>query len=109
MLARLHFIVRVPVGKRGTPKPMVVDVEALQAELAAAAAGPTTSPTRCTRGTAPRRSGCWPVADAFPASYQEDLLARQAVDDLARLDGLTEGQLALRLWTPRARRRATGG
>ena len=35
------------------------------------------------------------------AGYQEDFSAEQAVDDLVRLDGLSEGQLALRLWTPR--------
>ena len=53
------------------------------------AAGPTTSPTRCTPGTAPRPSGCWP---GWPTpsrpSYQEDFSAEQAVDDLERLDGL---------------------
>ena len=103
VLARLHFIVRVPVGKRGTPKPMVVDVEALQARLAAAARSWTDDlADALARGTATRRSGCsrgWPTPSA---AYQEDFPAEQAVDDLARLDGLTEGQLALRLWTPRA-------
>ena len=37
VLARLHFVVRVPVGRRGSPKPASVDHDALQAELAAAA------------------------------------------------------------------------
>ena len=39
------------------------------------------------------------VADAFPPGYQQDFSAEQAVDDLARLDGLSEGQLSMRLWT----------
>src|SRR4029453_12722915 len=37
VVARLPFVVRVPVGTRGSPKPMSVDVEALQAQLAAGA------------------------------------------------------------------------
>ena len=40
------------------------------------------------------------VADAFPAAYQDDFPAERAVDDLAQLENLTPGQLALRLWTP---------
>ena len=103
VLARLHFIVRVPVGKRGTPKPMVVDVEALQAQLAAAARSWTddlADALAARHGDEAERMLAR-VADAFPAAYQEDFSAEQAVDDLARLDGLTEGQLALRLWTPR--------
>ena len=53
------------------------------------AAGPTTSPTRCTPGTAADAERMLArVADAFPAAYQEDFPAEQAVDDLERLDGL---------------------
>ena len=37
VLARLHFVVRLPVGRRGRPGPVDVDVDALQAELAAGA------------------------------------------------------------------------
>ena len=106
VLARLHFVVRVPVGKRGTPKPMVVDVEALQAELAAAARSWTddlADALAARHGDEAERLLAR-VADAFPAAYQEDFSAEQAVDDLARLDGLAEGQLALRLWTPKRRR-----
>ena len=103
VLARLHFIVRVPVGRRGTPKPMVVDVEALQAELAAAARSWTDDLADAlhTRYGAESERMLARVADAFPASYQDDFSAEQAVDDLARLDGLSDGQLSLRLWTPK--------
>ena len=103
VLARLHFVVRVPVGKRGQPKPMAVDVEALQAELAAAARSWTddlADALHARHGTEAERL-LSQVADAFPASYQGDFSAEQAVDDLARLEGLGEGQLALRLWTPK--------
>ena len=102
VLARLHFVVRVPVGRGGTPKPMVVDVEALQAELAAAARSWTDDLTDAlqARHGAEAEKLLSQVADAFPTSYQNDFSAEQAVDDLARLDGLSEGQLSLRLWTP---------
>jgi glutamate dehydrogenase len=102
VLARLHFVVRVPVGRRGSPKPMAVDVEALQAELAAAARSWTDdlSDALTERHGVEAEKLFARVADAFPAGYQEDFTAQQAVDDLERLDGLTEGQLALRLWTP---------
>jgi glutamate dehydrogenase len=103
VLARLHFVVRVPVGRRGTPKPMVVDAEALQAELAAAARSWTDdlSDALHARHGAEAERMLARVADAFPASYQDDFSAEQAVDDLARLDGLTDGKLSLRLWTPK--------
>ena len=106
VLARLHFVVRMPVGRRGSPKPMSVDVEALQAELAAAARSWTDdlSDALHARYGAEAERMLARVADAFPAAYQEDFSAEQAVDDLARLDGLAEGQLSLRLWTPPARR-----
>ena len=104
VLARLHFVVRVPVGRRGSPKPMAVDVEALQAELAAAARSWTDDLTDAlhARHGAEAERMLARVADAFPASYQEDFSAEQAVDDLERLDGLADGQLSLRLWTPTA-------
>src|SRR3954466_5144863 len=103
VLARLHFVVRVPVGRRGSPKLMAVDVDALQAELAAAARSWTDDLSDALN--APQGAGAERmlarVADAFPASYQEDFTAEQAVDDLERLDGLTDGQLSLRLWSPK--------
>jgi glutamate dehydrogenase len=103
VLARLHFVVRVPVGRQGSPAPMPVDVEALQSALAAAARSWTddlADALQARHGAEAERL-LSQVADAFPAAYQEDFTAEQAVDDLARLDGLTEGQLSLRLWTPR--------
>jgi glutamate dehydrogenase len=103
VLARLHFVVRVPVGRRGSPKPMAVDVDALQAELAAAARSWTDdlSDALHARHGAEAERMLARVADAFPASYQEDFSAEQAVDDLERLDGLADGQLSLRLWSPK--------
>jgi glutamate dehydrogenase len=103
VLARLHFVVRVPVGQRGSPKPMNVDVEALQAQLAATARSWTDdlADALVARYGADADTMLARVADAFPVAYQENFSAEQAVDDLARLEGLGEGQRALRLWTPR--------
>ena len=91
---------------------MTVDVEALQAELAAAARSWTDDlADALPPGTArrPRRMFAR-VADAFPAAYQEDFPAEQAVDDLdaARRP---RRRRSCRCGSGRrpARRRATGG
>ncbi|MGZ4507308.1 MAG: NAD-glutamate dehydrogenase [Blastococcus sp.] len=104
VLARLHFVIRMPVVRGGSPKPMTVDVETLQAELAAAARSWTDdlADALAARYGAEADKIFARVADAFPASYQEDFPAEQAVDDLARLDGLADGELALRLSAPTA-------
>ncbi|SOC52123.1 glutamate dehydrogenase [Blastococcus aggregatus] len=102
VLARLHFVVRLPVSRHGRSTPAVVDADALQAELAAAARSWTddlADALTARHGSEGERLFAR-VADAFPAAYQGDFPAERAVDDLARLDGLTDGQLALRLWTP---------
>ncbi|WP_324275018.1 hypothetical protein [Blastococcus brunescens] len=112
VLARLHFVVRVPQGRRGSsPKPMTVDVEALQAELAAAARSWTDELSEAlhARYGAEAEKLLARVADAFPSGYQQDFSAEQAVDDLARLDGLTAGQLSMRLWTPKGAAAGSGG
>ncbi|SDF72178.1 glutamate dehydrogenase [Blastococcus aurantiacus] len=102
VLARLHFVVRLPVSRTGRPGPTAVDAEALQAELAAAARSWTDdlADALVARHGADGEQLFARVADAFPAAYQDDFPAERAVDDLARLEGLAPGQLALRLWTP---------
>ncbi|HEX2074138.1 MAG TPA: NAD-glutamate dehydrogenase [Geodermatophilus sp.] len=104
VLARLHFVVRVPVGRRGTPRlpAAEVDVESLQAELAALAHSwideLTETLTARYGSDAERRLAR--VADAFPPAYQADFPADVAVDDLERLDALEEGEIGLRLRRP---------
>ncbi|MGY1615976.1 NAD-glutamate dehydrogenase [Geodermatophilus sp. SYSU D00691] len=103
VLTRLHFVVRVPQGRRGAPRPPDVDAEALQAELAAVARSWTDElsdalhavhePVEAERLLAR-------VADAFPAAYQEDFPATRAVEDIGRLEELQPGGMALRLWSP---------
>ncbi|MGY1601480.1 NAD-glutamate dehydrogenase [Geodermatophilus sp. SYSU D00815] len=103
VLTRLHFVVRVPQGRRGAPRPPEVDVDALQAELAAVARSWTDELAEALHAAhepAEADRLLARVADAFPAAYQEDFPATRAVEDLARLEALQPGGMALRLWTP---------
>ncbi|MCA0145658.1 NAD-glutamate dehydrogenase [Blastococcus sp. LR1] len=102
VLARLHFVVRLPIGRKGAPRQVRVDVDALQAELAAAARSwnDELSAALTARFGADAETVFARVADAFPAAYQEDFTAERAVEDLVRLEELAPGGLALRLWTP---------
>src|SRR4051812_4154552 len=103
VLTRLHFVVRLPVGRRGSPKPVPVDTDALQAELAAAARSWTDELADALHEKHPPAEAerlLARVADAYPAAYQEDFAAARAVADLEQLEGLDAGGMALRLWTP---------
>jgi glutamate dehydrogenase len=104
VLSRLHFVVRVPVSRRGGATLPEVDVPALEAALAAAARSWTDdlADALAERHGDDAARMLARVADAFPAAYQEDFPAAVAVEDLARLDRLTSGGMDLRLW-------ATGG
>jgi glutamate dehydrogenase len=102
VLARLHFVVRMPVPTRGAPKTPDVDVDALQAELARVARSWTDELADALQehyGADAERMLAR-VADAFPAAYQEDFPADVAVRDLQRLEQQAEGQIGLRFWTP---------
>ncbi|WP_369259547.1 NAD-glutamate dehydrogenase [Geodermatophilus amargosae] len=103
VLARLHFVVRVPVGRGGTPALPEVDAEALQQELAAVARSwfDDLAEALGARHGDGAEQVLARVADAFPAAYQEDFPATTAVEDLARLDALGPGELGLRLRRPR--------
>ena len=102
VLARLHFVVRMPVAARGTPRSPDVDVEALQTELAGAARSWTDelSDALSARYGADAERMLARVADAFPAAYQEDFPADRAVSDLDRLESQADGEIGLRFWTP---------
>jgi glutamate dehydrogenase len=103
VLARLHFVVRVPVGRDGVPALPEVDVEALQKELSAVARSWTDdlADALAARHGDGAEQVLARVADAFPGAYQEDFPAATAVEDLARLDALAPGELGLRLRRPR--------
>ena len=102
VLARLHFVVRLPVGRNGRPGQVAVDADALQTALAARARSwnDDLADALVARHGADGEPLFARVADAFPAAYQDDFPAERAVDDLTQLESLTPGQLALRLWTP---------
>src|SRR3954451_13980672 len=103
VLTRLHFVVRLPMGRRGSPKGPKVDGDALQAELSAVARSWTdelADALHKKHAAADVERLLARVADAFPASYQEDFAAARAVVDLEQLEGLDAGWMALRLWTP---------
>ncbi|MCW2581736.1 MAG: NAD-glutamate dehydrogenase, partial [Klenkia sp.] len=103
VLTRLHVVVRVPVGKRGATGLPPVDAGELERALAAVARSWTDdlADVLAAEHGADAERRFAQVADAFPAAYQEDFPASTAVADLDRLDSLTEGELSLRLWTPR--------
>jgi len=113
VLSRLHFVVRVPVSRRGGATLPDVDVPALETALAAAARSWTDDlgEALAVRHGDDATRMLARVADAFPAAYQEDFPATVAVEDLARLDRLTPGGMDLRLWAaskaPDAERRLT--
>ena len=102
VLARLHFVVRLPVSRNGRPGQVAVDADALQTALAARARSWTDdlADALVARHGADGEPLFARVADAFPAAYQDDFPAERAVDDLTQLEDLAPGQLALRLWTP---------
>ncbi|MGY1707772.1 NAD-glutamate dehydrogenase [Geodermatophilus sp. SYSU D00697] len=102
VLARLHFVVRPPVARSGKPALRDVDVPALQAALAAVVRSWTDdlADALAARYGADAERRLARVADAFPASYQEDFPASVAVEDLERLDALAEGEIGLVLRRP---------
>jgi glutamate dehydrogenase len=114
VLSRLHFVVRVPVSRRGGRATLPdVDVPALEAALADAARSWTDDLADALAVRYGDDAGRMlaRVADAFPAAYQEDFAATVAVEDLARLDRLSSGGMDLRLWAtasgPEGERRLT--
>jgi glutamate dehydrogenase len=106
VLARLHFVVRVPPGQQ-LPD---VDVSALQVRLVEATrtwAEDLTDALRSEVGEeeAARIQHGW--AGAFPEAYKEDFPARVAVGDLRRIESLASGEgggpsnaLAMNLYEP---------
>ncbi|MGY1630742.1 NAD-glutamate dehydrogenase [Geodermatophilus sp. SYSU D01186] len=104
VLARLHFVVRPPVTRRGRPALQDVDVASLQAALAAVVRSWTDDLADAlgARYGADAERRLARVADAFPAAYQEDFPASVAVEDLERLEALAEHEIGLVLRRPPA-------
>jgi len=100
VLARLHFVVRVPSG---TPLPEV-DPDALEARLVAATRSWIDDYGDALRDAfgeeeAAELAARW--SHAFPEGYKEDFSAADAVADVRRVEQLDEGaQMALELYEP---------
>ncbi|GAB3660706.1 NAD-glutamate dehydrogenase [Actinocorallia lasiicapitis] len=100
VLARLHVVVR---GERGKPLPEV-DTDQLEQRLAAATrswADDLTDAIVTQCGEESARQLSVKYGDAFPEGYKADFPALTAVDDLRRLDALSDdGETTISLYEP---------
>ncbi|HYH51696.1 MAG TPA: NAD-glutamate dehydrogenase, partial [Acidimicrobiia bacterium] len=98
VLARLHFIVHTEPGAGADP-----DLEVVEARIAQATRSWADDLSEALlesygeeRGLALLRR----YGNAFPSAYRDDFPARAAVADIARMESLTEGSIALSLAQP---------
>jgi glutamate dehydrogenase len=100
VLARLHFVVRVPTG---TPVPDV-DVPALEAKLSAATRSWQDEFADACLDQIGEENGTTlfkRYGESFPEAYKEDVPARMAVADAERLEALADDEpMALSLYEP---------
>ena len=100
VLARLHFVVRVPPG-RAVPE---VDPAAVEARLVAAARtwdDDFVDAVVESYGEEQASELVSAYAEAFPEAYKEDMPAQAAVEDVQRLEALgTRGDIDLSLYVP---------
>ena len=101
VLASLHFVVRVEPGR-----PVEFDAAALEDRLATATRA-WTDDLRVALFEAfdgERATALFDrYGDAFPGAYREDFPARQAVEDIKRMEQLgSDGELAMSLYMPHA-------
>ncbi|NYI69826.1 glutamate dehydrogenase [Naumannella cuiyingiana] len=97
VLARLHFVVRMPAGR-----PLgEVDVERLGDLLTAATRAWDDDLTDQLTGNA-EADRLTALTGALPESYKEDFSARQAVQDLTAISALApgEGEMSMALYAP---------
>ena len=99
VLARLHFVVRVPAGT-ALPK---VDVDLLESELAHATRSwaddfADSMEERAGEDAALRLIRTW--SKAFPASYMEDFTPAEGVEHAHRLESLGQNGIDVHFYTP---------
>jgi glutamate dehydrogenase len=99
VLARLHYVIRVPEGN-GLPH---VDLPALEAEVAAATRSwedlfTSALVARVGEGTA--RPLLRTYSAAFPEAYKEDFAPLRAVNDCLVIDAMEPGELSLEIYEP---------
>ena len=99
VLARLHFVIHVPLG-RGLPP---VDAQGLEAQVAAATRSWQDDFTSQLVGRV-GDSAAAPVlrtyAHAFPEAYKEDFGPARGVNDALVIEGLAPGELSLEIYEP---------
>ncbi len=101
VLARLHFVVRVPAGRQ-VPD---VDPGELEARIAAATRSWEDVFAEALRAQAGEEEAARLLRlypHAFPAAYEEEFAPRTGVADLRRVDALAPGALDMALYTPPA-------
>ena len=99
VLARVHFVIRVPTGQ-GIPD---VDVAALEAAVASAARSwqdEFNSALVARVGEGPATTLLRAYAHAFPEAYKEAFGPGRGVNDAVVIDQLSSGELSLEIYQP---------
>ena len=99
VLARVHFVIRVPTGQ-GIPD---VDVAALEAAVASAARSwqdEFNSALVARVGEGPATTLLRTYAHAFPEAYKEAFGPGRGVNDAVVIDQLSSGELSLEIYQP---------
>ena len=99
VLARLHFVIHVPLG-RGLP---AIDAHGLEAQVAAATRSwqdDFTSQLAARVGDSAAAPLLRTYGRAFPEAYKEDFGPARAVNDVLVIEGLAPGELSLEIYEP---------
>ncbi len=99
VLARLHFVIRVPMGQ-GLPS---LDQHALEAQVAAATRSwedDFTSSLATRVGESEAAPLLRAFAHAFPEAYKEDFGPARGVNDALVIEALAPGELSLEIYEP---------
>jgi glutamate dehydrogenase len=99
VLARLHFVIRVPLGQ-GLP---AVDVHDLEAQVSAATRSwqdDFTSTLVSRVGESAASPMIRTYSSAFPEAYKEDFGSGRGVNDALVIEGLQPGELSLEIYEP---------
>ena len=99
VLARLHFVVHVPIG-RGLPDVDHADLEARVAKASRSWQDEFTSEVVGRVGDVQAAGLLRTYGNAFPESYKEDFGPNRAVNDLLTIEGLKPGELSLEIYAP---------
>ncbi len=99
VLARVHYVIRVPEGQ-GLPH---VDIATLEAQVAAATRSwedQFTGALVARAGEVAARPMLRSYASSFPEAYKEDFAPARAVNDVLVIEGLEPGELSLEIYEP---------